>query len=270
MTLESSELFGSPDQVALMCRAEHLWVLLQSNPDYSFYGRMVSLSNPGADAFEKLYALAKAQGATSCQYYPAVDADRFCAELKTAGLGTSRYEQCRGGDETYVASKKLLETNTAPSDLTIITVDSETPRDQVADLANLSLSCGVMPVPGHVMRGKNARGVCLLALDSNGKAVATASSYMSNHSSSSHATDAFWGMLATRDDRRGEKIGPLLGAQAIVSMWENYGARAFNTGIVANNSASMTMCKKLGVIPSGWTFIGCLDPDTFGDSSITK
>jgi hypothetical protein len=37
-------------------------------------------------------------------------------------------------------------------------------------------------------------------------------------------------MLATREDRRGQRIALLLGAQAIIHMWEQHGARGFMTG----------------------------------------
>lgn len=88
------------------------------------------------------------------------------------------------------------------------------------------------------MRGGTQKGICLLAMDKTGKAVATASSYLGNNPDSPHARDAFWGMLATSSERRGEKIAPLLGAQIIVSMWEKFDARGFITGIVAENADS--------------------------------
>lgn len=134
MIKKLDELFGSPDQVALMRRAEHLWALLQSNPDYSYYGRMVSLCNPGKDAFEKIQALAKIQGATSCQYCPTEEADKFCSELSAAGITPSRYEQCRGEDDTYSASQQMLKTTVMPEDLTFAIVDENTPSYQVADM----------------------------------------------------------------------------------------------------------------------------------------
>ena len=77
-----------------------------------------------------------------------------------------------------------------------------------------------MPVPGAFMRGQLRQGICLVATDGNGQPVATASSYVLHHPSSPRAPIVFWGMLATREDRRGEKIGLVLGAQAIVHMWD--------------------------------------------------
>lgn len=266
----ADELFGSPEQVALMQRGNQLWELLRDNPRYSSYGRMVSLCEPDARALDQTVALVRLQGATSCQYYPADTADRFCAAIEAGGLRTSRYEQCRGEAGALAASRRVLDDSALPDELTLVAVDKDTSSELVADLAALSIACGVMPVPGTAMRGQSRRGICLAAVDAAGKVVATASSYMSNHPESAHANDAFWGMLATHEDWRGKGIAKVLGAHSIVWMWENLGARSFNTGITADNAASLAMCAKLGVTPSQWTFIGCMDPDAFGTGSITR
>jgi len=167
-------------------------------------------------------------------------------------------------------ANERLKNFTLPGELEIVVVDTGTSTGLAADLAAMSIACGVMPVPGSAMRGVSGDDVCLIAVDSGGKAVATASSYMSNHPHSPHTTDAFWGMLATREDWRGKGIALALGAHSIVWMWENLGARSFNTGLTADNTASIELCAKSGVIPSEWTFIGCVDPDVFGSSSITR
>ncbi len=267
---ELGEVFGSREQIMLMERGNQLWTLLRDDPRYSFYGRMVSLCQPDESAVERTAALARLQGATSCQYYPASDADGFRNRLIDQGLRADRYEQCRGGRKAYETSKRILSDLKPPDDLTVHAVDGTTTPELVADIAQLSIACGVMPVPGSAMRGQSRDGICLAAVDAQGGAVATASAYMSNHATSPRGTDAFWGMLATRDDWRGKRLAQILGAQSIVWMWEKLGARSFNTGVTADNTPSMTLCAKLEVTPSQWTFIGCMDPETFGTASVTR
>jgi len=266
----NEEFFGSTDQVTLMQRAWTLWALLHDDPCYSFYGRMISLSDPGDDAVDRICALARLQGATSCQYLPACDAEHFCAELKARGMHAYRYEQLLGSEDALAASHRMLENHALPEDITVTTVGANTSRDRVADLAQLSLTCGVMPVSGSAMRGQSRTGVCLLATDSAGEAVATASSYLSNHPAGPHGRDAFWGMLATREDRRGQRIALVLGARAIVSMWETWGARAFTTSVSADNTSSVAVCNRLGLTESVLVCIGCTDPDKFTNGLITK
>ena len=47
-------------------------------------------------------------------------------------------------------------------------IDAGTPRQLVAEVAELSHSCGVMPVPGAMMRCLVQTGVCLVAIDREG------------------------------------------------------------------------------------------------------
>ncbi len=263
------EFFGDPERVALSRRSLNLWTLLNDNPRYAYYGRLVSLSDPAADTADILAALARLQGAAVSYFYPASEAATLYVELETRGLATDRHEHYLGGEEALAASRKVLATYALPGDLTVSIVAGDTPRGLVRAIAELSQSCDVMPVPGAIMRGQLRQGICLVAVDGNGLPVATASSYVLHHQASPRASIVFWGMLATRADRRGEKIGLVLGAQAIVHMWEHHGARGFMTGVRADNASSQALCAKLGVGPTDWIYAQCIDRSVFG-GSITK
>ena len=77
-------------------------------------------------------------------------------------------------------------------------------------------------------------------------------------------------MLATREDRRGEKIALQLGAMAIEHMWVNEGARGFITGVRQDNRSSQALCGRLGVHDTDWIYAQCLDVAVLGGSSVTK
>jgi Acetyltransferase (GNAT) family len=264
------EFFGSPDRIALSRRSANLWLLLRDNPRYAYYGRLVALSDPGQDAADILSAMAKLQGAAVSYFYPANAAKSLFAQLEERGLATDRHEHFWGGETALAASRRALEVFALPADLSISSIDSGTSRELLADVAELCQACDVMPVPGSIMRGRTREGICLIATDQERRPVATASSYMIHHPSSPRAKDAFWGMLATREDRRGERIALLLGAQAIIHMWDRHGARGFMTGVRADNSPSQALCNKLGVSASDWIYASCIDREMFGGSSITK
>jgi hypothetical protein len=264
------EFFGSSERIALSRRSANLWSLLRDNPRYAYYGRLVALSDPGQDTAEILSAMARLQGAAICYFYPINAVPSLFAHLEETGLRTDRHELFWGGETALVASRRAQEDFALPSDLSVYAIDQGTPRELVRAVAELCQSCDVMPVPGAIMRGLVQKGICLVATDQNRRPVATASSYMIHHPSSPHAKDAFWGMLSTREDRRGERIALLLGAQAIVHMWERHGARGFMTGVRADNSSSRALCNKLGVHATDWIYASCIDKDMFGGSSITK
>lgn len=266
----TDEYFGTPDQIRLMKRSRALWQLLKDNPRFSYYGRLVGLSDPAADTADVLHRLAMLQGATCCYFYPAGSADKLFADLESRGLVADRHEHFWGGADAYDLSRTLLDESALPDDLTVGIVDDRTSTALVSEIAALSRACEVMPVPGHIMRGNDTNGLCLYACDRDGRVVATASSYVNHHPDGPHAKDVFWGMLATREDRRGERIALNLGAKAIVHMWEVHGARHFMTGVRANNPSSQALCLKLGVGPSAWIYASCMDAEQFAGGAITR
>jgi len=214
--------------------------------------------------------MARLQGAAVSYFYPVRAAERLLAQLEDRGLTTDRHEHFWGGETALAASRRAVQDFALPADLTLSALDASTPRDLIREVAELCESCDVMPVPGPIMRGQARKGICLVAIDRHRRPVATASSYMIHDPASPHAKDAFWGMLATREDRRGEKIALLLGARAIVHMWERHGTRGFMTGVRADNSSSRALCNKLGVHATDWIYASCIDKEMFGGSSITK
>ena len=77
--------------------------------------------------------------------------------------------------------------------------------------------------------------------------------------------EAFWGVLATREDHRGRGLAGWLGARAIQHMWEYEGMRGFNTGIKEDNAASLAACAKLGIRRSDLVTLFCFDDATLSE-----
>ncbi len=264
------EFFGSPGKIAMMKRSAALSTLLKDDPRYAYYGRMVGVSDPTGDIAETLMALAHLVGASATYYYPKTSADSLFRNFAENGYASDRHEHYWGGHSAYVASQSILAEHALPEDLQLMVIDEKTPRSLVAEVAGLCQSCEVMPVPGSTMRGRARRGINLIACDQHGRPVANASSFVMHHPKSPYCNDMFWGMLATREDRRGEKLALVLGAKVIVHMWENEGARGFTTGVRDDNAPSKSLCNKLGVTDSDWVFAQCLDTEILGSSTVTK
>ena len=267
---DNEEFFGSPEKIALMRRSASLWYLVKDMPQYAYYGRLVRLGEPAEDTADVLSSLARLQGAAVCHYYPQQSANELFSDLERRGFSTDRHELYWGGQTAHQASREVLAAHVVPNDLTVSAIDGDTPRELLIQVADLCASCDVMTVPGSIMRGQVLPGINLVATDAEGRPVATASSYKLYHPSSPHAKTVFWGMLATREDRRGEKIALLLGAQAIIHMWDHHGARGFMTGVRSDNLSSQRLCNKLGVADTEWIYAWCIDRAVLGTSTITK
>ena len=264
------EFFGTDSSIALMKRSAALWSLIKDNPRFAYYGRTVALSDIQTDTAEILASVASLLGASVAYYFPKFKADKLFAELKARGFSCDRHEHYWGGEAAYEASRQAIDKYDLPSDLSIVALDKMSPNELVADVAALCQSCDVMPVPGAIMRGQGRRGINLVAINAAGVPVASASSFVMHHPSGARPNDVFWGMLATREDRRGEKIGLILGAKAIIHMWEEEAARGFMTGVRLDNPSSQALCNKLGVTDSDWIYASCINNEVLGRASVTK
>jgi hypothetical protein len=266
----NKEYYGSPDNIAAMKRGAALWSLLKNDQRFAFYGRLVAASQPLENTAEVISSLARLQGGAPCYFFPKSEIDTLNSELKEKGFSTDRFEHFLGEEAAYAAARQALQNYSLPSDLVVKRLDKETPGDFVGKVVELMESCEVMPVPASYLRGSQGNGICLVATDNNDMPIAAATSIFLHPSASPYAKTVFWGMLATRPDRRGQKIALLLGAQAIVHMWEEKGARGFMTGVRNDNLSSITLCNRLGVTDTNCAYAVCIDPQTLGRKSVTK
>jgi len=264
------ECFGTPENIAAMGRSAALWSLLRNDPRFAYYGRLVALSQPVEHTADVLSSLARLQGASACYFFPKSGMDTLFAELERKGLSSDRHEHFQGGQSAYEAARSVLSDHRMPSDLSVTCLDHDTPDAFLAEVIKLMESCSVMPVPASFLRGLQGNGTCLVARDATGAPVAVATSIFMHPADSIHANTVFWGMLATRPDRRGQKVALILGAQVIVHMWEEKGARGFMTGVRQDNASSTALCNRLGVADTDYAYAVCIDPQTLGRNSVTK
>ena len=265
------EYFGSEAQNALMRRGRDLYELVRADPRIAFHGRsIILLGDRGAETAPLMARIARLCGASAIHFYPSEKTEALKAELTGLGQNAAHWELCTGGREAYERCKAMVANWPLPADLRLERLSADSSAELVRATAELSVDCGVMPMPGRQMRGLANPGVCLVAVDASGAPVATGSSYRYTHPDSDYSEYAFWGVLATRPDRRGQKLAMILGANAIVRMWEEFGMRGFTTGIKVDNPASLAVCARQGVRPSGHKFVACTNPEHFGNQSITR
>lgn len=231
----SEEYFGNPGKISMMRRSAALNMPLHDDPRYACYGWAYALSGASANTFELMRALAQLQGVGICKYFPKADAAALFSRLEAEGFTTDRHEHYRGGEAALDASRHILTSTHMPADLTVQWLDDSSPSGLVAAVAGLLQDSEVMPMPGSFLRGNARPGITLVAIDRAGDPVASASSFIVHHRANLHASDVFLGMMATRADRRGEKIALQLAALAIEHMWLNHGARGFITGVRHDN-----------------------------------
>ena len=214
--------------------------------------------------------MARLQGVCPVDGVPSADAPGRVLDLENLALVTDTYVSWRGGMASLAAAKSLLGERGLPSDLTASFVGQETPGDVLASLDTLTASCEVLLPMGAFLRGVEYPAVVISANDQDGRAVGAAASIAQNHPDHPKAGLAYWGMLATAPDRRGEGVALLLGAMALTEMHARHGFKRFTTGIRAGNAPSEALCAKLSFAPSDERDIIAIHPPAFGAERMTK
>ena len=263
--------FGSEATAAMMRRSAMLQRIVADNPRLAWYGRAVAVAGYAPGDFPLLEALARLQGVGLAYWVPIDASDALQQALEEAGFKSDRFECVANTTPCVDRARALLEQTSLPPDIEVLRIGKDSPDDDVADFAELALSEGVLPPPEAVIRGFRRAGAFLLARErSSGRAVSCATCIETYHPQSEYGDCAFWGMLSTVPDRRGERIALVLGARAMVTMADEAGFKRFQTGVRADNAASMALCAKLGLHPGTHTLIVAMDPAQFGDERVTK
>ncbi|MEH6547039.1 MAG: hypothetical protein V7701_11445, partial [Sneathiella sp.] len=241
------------------------------DPQFSYNGRVVSIvGDIGQNTSEKLVSLARLQGAATCHFFPKERAGAVQKSVEAHDLSTNIWEFCKGGKSAYEAAQNVLKIHELPADITIAQLTVDTDAVRIEEFAAMTADAGVLAMSGRVMRGLDLPGITLAAIDQSGETVGSAWGYKCYHPKSPVSEYAFWGGLSCREDRRGEKIALVLGALSIVQLWEKLTVRGFCTGIVEGNTASFSLCEKLGILPSDQIGLGVTDPALFKGTTLTK
>lgn len=262
--------FGTDAQRRMQEVAFQLSFLLKDDPDFGTEGRMWGIDAPEFAETRKVAALAWLQGATVNHYVPKSREARFAEDYARLGLANDRWDQFMGGHDCLSRCADFLEGFALPDRYRLHRVGPETPASILDALEQTASACGVLPPMTPVLFGqlRKAAYFCLEAPD--GGVAACAGACMRNHSDSRFGQAAWWGMLATRAEDRGQGLSLYLGAMAACSMHAQFGVEEFYTGVRSDNVVSRHVCQKLGVYDSDYACLAILDPAAFGEGGYTK
>ena len=262
--------FGSETQQGLQRRSDLLWSLLKSNPAYACHGRSVALADGTPENLAEQIALARLLGAGAVEGVATGDVAARTAAINAAGLTTDQYTEWEGKAEVLDAARAMIAARKLSDDLVVHATDAQTSAEDLRGLDALTQRCEVLLPMASFLRGQDQPTVCLFAKDRNGRIVGASASVVQYHPDHPKGQNAWWGMLSTDPDRRGEGIALVMGAMCILAMHDRFGTAHFLTGIRQGNAPSEALCSKLGLQPTARTFLIAIDPTVFGAGRVTK
>lgn len=262
--------FGSEAQRRMQWIAHELSPLLRDDLAYGTEGRMWGIDGPTLADAEKVASLASLQGATVNHYVPKTREARFAEEYAERGFANDRWDQFMGRRECVEICSDFIADFKLPDRYELHLIGPETPKRILDALEETAAAYGVLPPMTPVMFGqmRHAAYFCLEAPD--GGVAACAGACLRNHPESRFGKASWWGMLATREQERGQSLSLYLGALAATHMHENFGVEEFYTGVRSDNAVSRHVCQKLGVRDSKYACLAILDPSSFGEGGYTK
>jgi hypothetical protein len=265
------DLFGSPEQQALLARGAALHRVTASDPTRTYYGRTVGLTGLEAGDVDDLADLALLQGNASYAKVPDAAVPGLIRDCEARGLNPVHYARWEGEADALTRAREIIADTTLPDDLTLGWITAETPDPVRAAVAEMALDCGVLPPSFAVLSGTARPGAACFAMEPSGRVVSLAGAAAHLHADHPDGgTECWWGMLATRVDRRGARLSLLLGAHAMVAMADRYGFTRVFTGVVPGNAASEAVCARVGLVPAGTSIVGAADPTVLSSGRMTK
>ncbi len=267
----NDEFFGSDAQQALLRRGRDMFAITDNDVRMTYYGRTVGVADLTPQAHGIVASLAGFQGASHYGHVPDGDVADLRQALEKKGQNTTHYARWISTDSAFQKAEQILIDHALPSDVTAITLGPDSPATGLQKLADVALACDVLPPSGAVLRGIARSARFIVAVDSNQAPVSCAGTSAICHPDHPlFGRQAWWGMLATADHRRGEKLALILGAMAMLDMRSHLGFQSFFTGVVPGNAPSEAVCRKLGLAPNGTSVVTVVDPVALPGGRLTK
>lgn len=270
MSFHGSEYHGSPAQRALMQRADPLWRIVRDDPRFCSHGRDVQVADHADDDLSLQISLARIQGAAGCCGVRRADAPARRSLLEAAGFAVDEYEEWHSDATCLNAAAGVVAARRLPDGVEVQQVSDGTGPDVMTQLDAVTQACGVLLPNGAFIRGQEREGVCFFATDPKGDVIAAAASVTQFHPTHARGEQAWWGMLATHPDSRGQGLAIILGAMAILAMDQQFGVSSFYTGIRAGNAPSEKLCAALGLVRTDGVDMIAVDTTQIPDGRTTK
>jgi hypothetical protein len=178
----------------------------------------VSLAEGFKENIKLQASLSLLQGVGICDSVPPRHINYHRSALEKLGLKVEQMEIFRGGSHTMTSARSVVSSRNLPEDIKLLYKDKSTSKPVLKEIDAFAQRHGAsLPMESFLLK-PGMRRVCNAALDGEGNVVGTTAAGAHFHRDDARNDEAFWGLLATREDRRGKGIALLLGALCVLAM----------------------------------------------------
>lgn len=267
---EEFEFFGDESQIKLQRRYYRLWQYLKAHPRLAFAGRAIGLDDPALDEARDIAGLVMELGFLSLAFTKATVVDELRAALEKHGLSAGIWQHLISNEKTTSSSQSVVAAVQLPPGYKIERITAATPSRQLRSFQEMMQSCGVSPLPGYILCGREVPTIAEMVINPSGEVMATGAGIFRHNPEGPYRKAAHVGFLATEPGQRGKGFGRLLLARIILACYQEYAADFLYTGVRADNLPSQRVCQKCGLEVSDMSFLGVVYPPMLERGQFTR
>jgi len=268
--MEQLEFYGDASQILLQQRYYRLWPYLMVNPRLSFVGRAIGIDEPELDEVTSIAGLARELGVLSLAFTSPAILDLLCQALEEQGLKVGRWQHLQSNQGTEEKCRSMMAARQLPPGYRIDRITPATPGEILLSFQELMQGCGIAPFPGYFLRGRQMPVIAAMILSPEDLVVATGVGIFRHNPVGPFGKAVHVGSLATDPDHRGQGLARLLLATINLACYREQAAELLYTGVRAENTPSLRVCRDCGLYDSGMHLLGVVYPPMLGRTHFTS
>lgn len=240
-------LFGNDLQRKLQAAALANVREYRDTPGAVFAARMAGTDDPDKFGWDRIEGVLDDEGAITFRMIPIDQCAEVEQRLKEIGCTISWWDVFDGpADEVRAACEKIAGRPRA--EFALIEPSASDDAAVFERVQAFMAKSGVAPYPMQVLSGgMGPAALVALATPDDGSIAATAFSYFPYNRYSAHAKAAWAGLVAVREDLRGQGLGAYVNALVLKKAIEELGAERVQEFARTSNIASCKMIEHCGL-----------------------
>lgn len=241
------EYVGSDSSIALQKCLRTRQPMIENSPDLANGARVLHCVEPAVTGWSRVKSFAEEDGLLG---FPLVEEDSMKRDIE-ANFGsawTLHVWHALTGPAARVlqACESVIESVPLPENWRLDLHDRPSGAE-IAEIQALSAETGIAPYPAYYTRSEALPVVTACLRDQTGNLVATASVADRYHAEGRLSGHVFAGMVSVSDRCRGQGLGKLINALALVESQQRFGWQVATEQVAPDNAASLAMILACGL-----------------------
>ncbi|MCZ6860317.1 MAG: GNAT family protein [Alphaproteobacteria bacterium] len=244
-----NQFYGSPDQVRLQRKLHERVDWTRNTPGACNPGRFLGTDDPDALGWDFIVETLREDGAFGFRMIPIDQCADIQANLGEHGFRIDFWDVFSADAQEIIPCCGPLIDAGLPEGLSLVTKDELADQAVIAAIQSCMDRNGIVPFSGDMLSGRMCPSSMIAIKDRDEAIVATAYGYFLHNQHSSHASNAWGGLVAVDAAQRGKRLGVLVNALMVSSCVKDLEASRVHELVSEANEPSRRMVQRCGLQP---------------------